>query len=461
MVACPGKKLKPDLLFMNKNLLFSIVVTASLTSCSSSRHVTKGAAPLLTDSVLSSAHVGIHIYDIDAATTIYDYQGDKYFVPASNTKLVTCYTALKLLGDSLVSVEVAENDTAVFVKPKGDPTILHPDFPRQPVISFLQQAGKPVYVIPTAGNTTPFGPGWSWSDFNFAYSAERSAFPLYGNVIKWVQERTGDAPVQENVMDESVMIYSLPEVNWKVRFSTDTTRQTFYVQRERFDNIFTISQGHEKKSEQDVPFITGGLQAAIELLPDTIYQPVYLSENKLPPALIFHPLHSHPVDSLLKPMMHRSDNFFAEQVLLMAGEQQFSEMNESKIIARLLRDDLKDLPQAPRWADGSGLSRFNLFSPRDFTHLLTRMKSEFGMERLKIILPTGGQGTLRQFYKQDSGYLFAKTGTLSGVVALSGYMLTAKGKWYAFSVLVNNHRADAVTIRRRVESFLQAVRKDN
>jgi D-alanyl-D-alanine carboxypeptidase/D-alanyl-D-alanine-endopeptidase (penicillin-binding protein 4) len=444
---------------MNKNMFLGVVTAALLTSCSPYRYIAKKARPLLKDSSLSSAHVGIHIYDIDAAATIYDYQGDKYFIPASNIKLVSCYAALKSFGDSLVSIEVAENDTAVFVKSKGDPTMLHPDYPRQPAITFLKQVAKPVYLVARLKNPTPFGMGWSWSDYNYAYSAERSSFPVYGNVIKWIQERTGEPPTQENVMDESVVIYSLPEVNWKVRFSSDTSRKNFYVQRERFDNLFTIWQGFEKRSEQDVPFVTNGLQSALDLLADTVGQPVYLVENELPEKLVFRPILSQPVDSLLRPMMHRSDNFFAEQVLLMAGEQQFQELDESKIIARLLQEDLKDLPQVPRWADGSGLSRFNLFSPADFTYLLRKMKTKFGMERIKNILPTGGQGTLKEFYLQDSGYIFAKTGTLSGVVALSGYLFTSKGKWLAFSVLVNNHRGNAVAIRRQVEGFLQAVRK--
>ncbi len=455
----PRKEVENRPALMNKNLLI-IVATAWFASCSPARLVTDKAEPLLKDSALAAAHVGIHIYDIDEAKTIYDFQGDKYFVPASNTKLVSCYAALKFFGDSLVSVEVAENDTAVFIKPKGDPTLLHPDYKNQPVISFLQRSAKPVYLVSSAGNITPFGPGWSWNDYNYAYSAERSAFPVYGNIVKWVQEISGEAPTVENVMDESIAVYSLPEVNWKVRFSTDTAVKNFYVQRERVENIFTISQGRErKKAEQDVPFVTGGLQGAIDLLPDTIRQPVYLMENELPAGLKFRSIYSQPVDSLLRPMMHRSDNFFAEQVLLMAGEQLFHEMDESKVIKQLLMEDLKDLPQQPRWADGSGLSRFNLFSPRDFTHLLVKMKNAFGMDRLKHILPTGGQGTLRQYYLQDSGSIFAKTGTLSGVVALSGYMMTSKGKWLAFSVLVNNHRSDAVAIRRRVESFLQEVRK--
>ena len=69
---------------------------------------------------------------------------------------------------------------------------------------------------------------------------------------------------------------------------------------------------------------------------------------------------------------------------------------------------LVDLPQKPSWVDGSGLSRFNLFSPRDFVSVLIKLKNEFGMDRMKKILPTGGSGTLKNYYRADSGYVLCK-----------------------------------------------------
>ena len=81
------------------------------------------------------------------------------------------------------------------------------------------------------------------------------------------------------------------------------------------------------------------------------------------------------------------------------------------------------------------------------------------MERIKRVLPTGGEGTLKSYYIRDSNYVYAKTGTLSGVVALSGYLYTRKKRLLTFSVLVNNHQGSATEIRRSVEKFLQGVRE--
>ncbi|HUR12573.1 MAG TPA: D-alanyl-D-alanine carboxypeptidase/D-alanyl-D-alanine-endopeptidase [Flavitalea sp.] len=442
-------------------VVFSVSLFFLLIACSTVRVGQTQNPTWIHDSTLLNAHIGIHIYDLGAARTVYDYQGDKYFVPASNIKILSCYAAMKYLGDSISSIEFAENDTALFIRPLGDPTVLHQDFLWQPAIKLMQQSSKNIYLIARNWNTKSFGAGWSWDDFNESYSAERNPFPVYGNVIKWIQKRTGETPKEDNVMDESVAIYSLPEVNWKVRFSTDTGSRNFFVLREKNENIFTITQSLQKKGEQDVPFITNGLQSAAVLLTDTVGKKIHITDKPVPSNLAFTIVHSQPLDSILRPMMFRSDNFFAEQILLMVSQKLFGVMDDSKVIAHIERNEFARLPQPPAWADGSGLSRYNLVSPRDFTTVLGKMEEEFGMQRLMNLFPTGGIGTLEDYYKQDSGYIFAKTGTLTGVLALSGFMITSKGKEFVFSILINNHRGDAAQIRTSVERFLHEVRRKN
>jgi D-alanyl-D-alanine carboxypeptidase/D-alanyl-D-alanine-endopeptidase (penicillin-binding protein 4) len=160
---------------------------------------------------------------------------------------------------------------------------------------------------------------------------------------------------------------------------------------------------------------------------------------------------------MLQPMMHRSDNFYAEQTLLMVSNELLGYMNDADIIDTLLKTDLKDLPQKPAWADGSGLSRFNLFTPEDFVTLLLKMKNEFGLERMYNILPKGNTGTLEGLYKQTGNDIFAKTGTLNGQVALSGYLKCKSGKLLLFSVLVNNHMGRASAVRKAIEAFITGI----
>jgi D-alanyl-D-alanine carboxypeptidase/D-alanyl-D-alanine-endopeptidase (penicillin-binding protein 4) len=174
-------------------------------------------------------------------------------------------------------------------------------------------------------------------------------------------------------------------------------------------------------------------------------------------------VYSRPLDSLLKPLMHRSDNFYAEQALLMVGKGLHQSFDDKKTIAYLLANDLSDLAQKPTWVDGSGLSRYNLFTPENFTSILHKMYKAYSFERLQNIFPTGGEagGTLSSNYKNLNGKIFAKTGTLSGQVALSGYLITKKGKTLIFSVLVNNHTTTASNVRKAVEQFIQVLYNKN
>ncbi|MDR3715480.1 MAG: D-alanyl-D-alanine carboxypeptidase [Puia sp.] len=441
-------------------LFFAIIVCLLLTGCSSSRVIGRIAnRELIGSPDLRAAHAGITLYDPATGKYLYNYHGDKYFTPASNTKLFTLYAGLRYLGDSLPSVRYWETDTALFIIPCGDPTVLHPDFPNQPVISLLRASRKKIYLTDATWKDQPLGAGWAWDDYNDYYMPERSPMPVYGNTIRWIQEKE---PGEKKNADfaASPSFYSIPDVDWEVHFSTDTGRKSFFVRRQWDKNVFTITEGPEKHQAQDVPFITHGLESAATLLKDTVGRTVFMGGRPGKPeqSRVFL-VRSQPVDSLFTPMMHNSDNFFAEQTLLMAAAERLGIMNDEAIIDTLLNGDLKDLPLKPSWVDGSGLSRFNLFSPMDLVWLLDKMQDTFGLDRMKRILATGGVGTLRNYYKGESGYIFAKTGSLTGVIALSGYLITRKGRLLIFSILINDHRGNGVTIRRSMERLLKKVRE--
>lgn len=435
-----------------------------LVACSSSRQLPSSAASsdpmqaaiqaILQEPSLQQAHLGISIYDAEADSFLLQYQGDKYFVPASNTKIVTSYAAMKWLGDSTLTFRYAEQDTAIFLEPGADPSFMHRDFRTQPAINWLLKVQKPLYLVGKHWQTTAWGSGWSWGDYESAYMAERSPLPVYGNTIRWEQVIALD-PYDNS---EAKLVSSDPPTDWPVSFSLDNPDGSFKVTRALAENHFTIYEGKEDNPSRELPFVTHGMESARQLLSDSLEKPVGYREGYLPKSLVWKPLYSQPLDSVLKPLMHRSDNFMAEQILLMLSYKATGVLNERLATDTLLKTLLADLTDAPRWADGSGLSRYNLFTPRSLVQILKKIRSEIGMERVKEIFPSGGEGTLRGYYVSEQPYLYAKTGTLSGVVALSGYMSSASGRPLIFSVLVNNHRASASEIRRAVERFLLEVR---
>ena len=439
---------------------FVLPVYCLLTSCSVSKQISKQANALINDSAVSMGHIGISIYEPATGKYWYNYQAEKYFVPASNTKLFSLYAGMKYLGDSITAFRYAEDKDTITIDPTGDPTLLHADYPSQKAFTFLMEKKKPIVILDNKWKENALGFGWAWDDYTSSDMIERSLFPIYGNLIKWIQVK--DKPAESR--QEGNLVYSEPDVNlpagqagWKVNFSTDTSRNSFSVDRSREENIYEITFGKERKKEIELPFVTKGVETAAGLLKDTLNVPVLIRTASTHKDFIS--IHSRPVDSLFALMMHRSDNFFAEQTLLMASNVKLGYMSDRRMIDTLLRSDLKDIPQKPRWVDGSGLSRYNLFTPLDFVFILKKLKDDFGLERLKVILPTGGTGTLSTLYKKDSGYIFAKTGTLSNHVALSGFLITKTNKLLIFSILPGNFTGAPTPVRKAIEKFLSNIRQ--
>ncbi len=412
--------------------------------CSVQKQIAKQAeASFFSNPDFAPAHVGIVVFDPANNKFLYSYQGEKYFIPASNTKLFSLYAGLKYLGDSLTAARYKMEDDVLILQATGDPTFLHPDFKNQPLLKFLQQDKFQKISINTAFASRPLGSGWAWSDYAEPYMAERDPFPMYGNVLTVIFN--GDS------------LKTIPPILKPVVIGMPEKDQPWDVTRNLGGHFFTIENGKGTTAKEKT--ITMAMEKgtfAARYLADTLHKEV---TNEVTPLSKNESIaiHSQPVDSFYKMMMHRSDNFFAEQTLLMASNEKLGQMSDIKLIDTLLKTDLKDLPQKPKWVDGSGLSRYNLFSPKDFVWLLNKLQNEFSLERIKIILPGANEGTLAGLYKGYSQHIFAKTGSLSNNIALSGYLITRHNKTLLFSVLVNNHQTTASAIRKQIEKFLTSI----
>ena len=135
----------------------------------------------------------------------------------------------------------------------------------------------------------------------------------------------------------------------------------------------------------------------------------------------------------------------------MVSEEKRGEFNDESIIDTISGR----LKNKVVWVDGSGLSRYNLFSPDAFVEILDSMRAEFGMERVKAIFPSGDSGTLKNYYVADNGKIYAKTGSMSGVLALSGFLYGKNKRLLIFSVMVNNYNGTGSNGRRAIERFIK------
>lgn len=119
---------------------------------------------------------------------------------------------------------------------------------------------------------------------------------------------------------------------------------------------------------------------------------------------------------------------------------------------------LPNLPQKPKWVDGSGLSRYNLFSPNSLIHILNKMYQEIPLQKLLNYFPVGGKtGTLNSWYGNTKPFVFAKSGSLSNNYCLSGYLITKKGTLLIFSSMNNHYMQSTTEVKSSLEGILKII----
>jgi D-alanyl-D-alanine carboxypeptidase/D-alanyl-D-alanine-endopeptidase (penicillin-binding protein 4) len=196
---------------------------------------------------------------------------------------------------------------------------------------------------------------------------------------------------------------------------------------------------------------------AARLLSDTLHRPVGLVHQPVPAdAQLVRGLSA---DSLYKRMLHVSDNQFAEQVLFMLSAERRADKLDPNQARRWVADSVLRYPVAKaKWMDGSGLSRYNLFTPNVLIDLLGRIDAKVPRQRLFILLPAAGQsGTVRSMGTSQQPYVFAKSGSMSAVYNLSGYILTNRGRTLYFSIMHNNFTQPVSEMRKRTTDLLRQI----
>ncbi|HEY5689961.1 MAG TPA: D-alanyl-D-alanine carboxypeptidase [Cyclobacteriaceae bacterium] len=428
---------------MNRFLAIFIVIFAF--SCSPRIKLEKA---LSSDELRFHDHIGLLVYDPQTRKTLVDFNSTKYFTPASNTKIFTFFGGLQLLGDSIPSLKYVEQNDSLIIWGTADPSFLYPEvFQNAKTYDFLKNHPAEIYFSPSNFYDKHFGPGWAWGDYNSYYSAERSPFPIYGNLMTLTDSVDNRLSIFPTLFYDSVRLIK----------SIDSTKRAI---RELKNNRVEFETDSSTKSfHKAIPFKSSP-QLISMLLSDTLKRKVILVDKQLPSEAKI--LHSIPSDSLYQVMMQESDNFIAEQLLQMCALM-VSDSLKAEIAIDYIKDKyLFDLPDEPHWVDGSGLSRYNLFTPRSIVRLWEKILLMVPRERLFEILAIGGKaGTIKNSYKADSPYIFGKTGTLSNNHCISGYLITKKGKLLIFSFMNNNFTVPTSEIRANMEQVLFQIHEKN
>jgi len=148
-------------------------------------------------------------------------------------------------------------------------------------------------------------------------------------------------------------------------------------------------------------------------------------------------------------------------LLLMISKKKFDSFKSNNAINFFKNDWSSILLDPLIWVDGSGVSRYNLFTARTIISILKQIYKQIGWKKVKKLFPAGGvSGTIKDYYKsKKEPFVYAKTGTLINNHNLSGFLVGRSKKKYLFSIMVNHHKSSNIDVRNGIGELLFYLRK--
>ena len=383
------------------------------------------------------AFVGVSVSELETSKPLVSINEAKYMTPASNTKLLTYLGAIQNF-DSLPSLFYSiKNDSVIQFKSSGYPLLLHPFYSDPKLTAFFKQNSDFEYVAPSVG-PKPQGPGWSWEDYSYYYASERSVFPIYGNAL--------------GITKANNEIKTLP-TGFDFVLKSDSLAPV--ALRAKGTNRFQINPLKLKEGDTLYrPFITSDT-LFVKLLGEAVGKEIALITADDTSA--WTPLYTGAEEVLYKGLLQNSDNGIAEALLLMIAQKNNGVLLAEQAIDSLQKKWSRWTPDPLIWVDGSGVSRYNMFTPRSLVAVLKEIYKTSSWDQILSHFPKGGvSGTLKA-YNVDQVY--GKTGTLRHNHNLSGYLITKRGKTLVFSVMVNHFTTPTSEVRAGIGKVLRWLKR--
>ena len=184
----------------NKRIVYLVLIlVVNLFACAPNKIIAhKLKSEFKNSAVINTYQVGFALYDKDKKEMIFQKDADKYYTPASNTKLFTFYAGLKITPDSIPSLRYITRGDSLIFWGTGDPSFLHTTLKGTKAFNFLKSSNKKLFYAPGRYTGDFYGNGWQWDDYNDYYQPEINEFPLMDNVVLITSNNVGDISILPN-----------------------------------------------------------------------------------------------------------------------------------------------------------------------------------------------------------------------------------------------------------------------
>ncbi|MEM1370193.1 MAG: D-alanyl-D-alanine carboxypeptidase/D-alanyl-D-alanine-endopeptidase [Cyanobacteria bacterium P01_H01_bin.15] len=388
---------------------------------------------------------------------VYSRNAEQFFLPASNAKLLTTAAALEALGpDFRFQTSVYRQGekpllTTLSLQGSGDPTLTHQQL--QALVNQLKAEG--ISKIANLEVIQPPAPDelnstWEWGDIQFYYGAAPSPIVLNQNTVTLTVKPTkvGEPP-------QFAWSDAIAGSQWRLKNLAKTVSEGDYTL-----SISGRLGTNELIISGQIPVDFGPDLWRMAILDPTNYllktlrqqfaiAGIQIGKTQIvaspPTAAPWQRIESPALREIISEINTNSQNLYAEAVLQQLGTSPFEALNELGVAS-----------DSYRLVDGSGLSRQNRVSPEALIKTLQGMAESPHAEIYQNSLAIAGEtGTLTNRFQNTplQGQLIGKTGTLSGMLSLSGYLNPPAHPPIAFTILVNHSPLSSAETRQTIDAI--------
>lgn len=441
---------------------------------------------------LQNTSIGFSVYDISNNKQVYSYNENKSLRPASNLKILPTASILEIYGEDYKfktylknSGTISENKLSgnLYVIGGGDPTLGSYRFNENPTkfiddwIKTLKEKNIEtitgnLIIVDTLFKKQQIPPTWVWGDIGNYYGAGVKSISIFDNqykiyfntrvpvddtvkVIKIEPEIDGmiltNNVTAKRIRGDKSNIYGVPFCNLRtIDGFLPVNKDSFIVKGSIPNPAMVLAKEFKNKLIQNGINLEGEIKI--------IYQATKFSKLS-----ILHTTYSPPLIDIIDKTNKKSINLYAETLMRhisISKKLDGSNSSATRSLMNYWKNKGVDIT-AMNLYDGSGLSTYNLISAKQFVDILKIIYSDsLKYKGFISTLPVAGKsGTLRYFLTKSEAklHVFAKSGSISGIKAYSGYIETKKKNMLAFSFLINNYTCSNSKVKRDMESVLTYV----
>lgn len=439
---------------------------------------------------MDRVHWGVLLVDPSEGSVLYERNPDLPFVPASNMKIPVTWAALDLLGaefriaspfhaKALPLEGILEGD--LVLRGKGDPSLGEPFHPsadaglevlaRQVREAGVRRVEGALVVDASAWDSTSVPTGWLVGNLPGRPAATGGAFAVANGVLA-LEVTGGPAPgtasratwrplgtddfvenrvrtVEPGGPAEVEALYLPESRKWVIEGTLPPGARRRLVRAQR-DPVRQAAHGLLRALERQGVTVRDGVRL------------VWDRDESPTDSIEVARLESPPLMELTKAILAPSQNWMTEQLVRTLGElhgEEGSWEEGFRVIARQLETGVGVDSLDIYFRDGSGLAGYNLITPRALARILVHARQQpWGREyRDAMAIPGDSMGTLTNRLHDLQGRVFAKTGSITHVNALSGYLETSDGRELVFVVLSNAGNQPAGRVRAGIDDVVRAM----